>query len=194
MKKLLFSILLTLIPVMSFFSRGEIIKAQKAYSLDKREFIAPESNYKIEYEKLIAFIKVHEGFVDTAYYCAGGCRTIGHGLVTRFIGKNFRNDITLEQSDSIVRYKIDKGIKRAKKRYPGFDEYQYLVISHLFFCKGAGRIYRHALNRELKRGYINKYTLLHFSRHEVAKPHYRKTRNYEWKLWNYKKFINNEQT
>lgn len=182
MEKLLFTLFLTFIPVMSFFSEGHFI-ADKSTTT---EIVKPVDYYHAEYEKLIKFIKQHEGFVSTPYYCIGGCRTIGHGLRTKYIGKEFRNSITLKQSDSIIRWKIDWGIKKAKKTYPGFNKYQYLVISHLFFCKGVGSIRNHAIHRQLKKGYLNKNSLLFYSNYEKKRKHYRKTRRYEWKLWNFK--------
>lgn len=185
MRKFFMVIFLSIIPVVPFLSKDTVVFTHKTKVLERTGVGPKIPHYQIQKESVIEFIKEHEGFRSRPYYCIGGSRTIGHGLVTKYIDKQFRDGITEQQSDSIIRVKIDRYILRAKKKYPGLNPYQYLTISHLFYCKGEGGIRNHPIHYQIKNGYINKNTLLYYSKYEETRAHYRKTRRFEWKLWNF---------
>lgn len=171
---------------MSFLSsEGHMLFGRTAE--EKPEAKATLSVYTLKYEETIAFIKSHEGFRSTPYYCISGSRTIGYGLLTKYLDERFKDTITVKQADSIVRERIDRGIIRAMKTYPSLLPYQYLAISHLFFCKGEGAVHKHAIHNQLKNGHMDYNTLIFFSPYEETREYYRKIRRFEWELWNFGK-------
>ena len=111
-------------------------------------------NLKIKTEKLnnyyvnvLNFIKKHEGFVDSIYFCPGGHRTIGYGhLITK--NDTFTNNSKI---DTIIANKLlindyNTALKLTTIYAPQLSGNKRLAIAHFIFAKGIG-IY---LNSELK--------------------------------------------
>lgn len=145
-----------------------------------------EQQFKNKFNELVEFIKKKEGWRSTPYICLGGYRTIGYGFVTKYITKGFRDTITQEQGDSIIRTKLTHNIARIKQNYPLLNRYQQLSISSLMYAKGLGRIQKHPIHNELKKGFASYNNYVYFSRWEVERAHYRKARTYEYNLFNFK--------
>lgn len=191
MKKILLAFFLVAIFI-SRFSSSELdfeqsMSSMKSHIENFNELKYKEKLYKQKFNETIEFIKLHEGFRNSTYYCEGGEKTIGYGFVTKYLDKSLRDTITIEQADSVVISKLKYFVKRSKKQYSHLNEFQHLAVAHLFYSKGEGSVINHSINDQLKYGYIRLDTILYFGKYEKSEKsyskHYKRSRKYEYDLF-----------
>lgn len=104
-----------------------------------------------EYEKVVEFIKHHEGFNSgDSYYDMGGTLTVGHGHVI-LPGETFTLPMTLEQGDSLLRSDLNKAIA-AIERNTHLEDNQKLAMAHFVFARGIGTFNRSEMKKKIMQG------------------------------------------
>ncbi|MCQ2252167.1 MAG: lysozyme [Bacteroidales bacterium] len=155
MKKLITS--LVIVPFLMLTVPVGQLKSEKFIEdLEVKKTLTPEEfntrldeSEKLNYEKAIEFIKIHEGFAGgQAYTCVSGHPTIGYGHV---IGENeeFPEQITLEFADSLLRSDVKKAYKTANKLYPELHGSRKVAITHFLYSKGIGAFLKSGLKKQI---------------------------------------------
>jgi len=146
MKKLL-TISILLIPELIFSGMPEQKNELSSLIVDltrqEKQIILDQKNYN----KVIEFIKGHEGYRAYPYVCPGGFWTVGYGCIIKYSGKlNF--PLSEQQATKLLKQRFDQCINLAKKHFE-FDTYnKYLAVSHLIYAVGIGRVLREQLIKD----------------------------------------------
>ena len=103
------------------------------------------------YESVIDYIKLHEGFAGgKEYVCVSGRRTIGYGHVIKK-GENFPPQISREFADSLLRDDFSKAYVMAQKYTPYLSGSRKLAVAHFIFSKGIGAFLGSGFRKAIRR-------------------------------------------
>lgn len=105
--------------------------------------------HKDDYNKVTNFIKKHEGFVDTPYYCPGGKLTIGYGHVIK--AEDNYTKITKEEAHKILEGDLNRAISVVLNRTK-LKGKKLLAMAHFVFAKGSGTFDRSGLKDAINTG------------------------------------------
>lgn len=104
------------------------------------------------YESVIEYIKIHEGFAGgKEYICASGRRTIGYGHVIRK-GESFPKQISREFADSLLRSDFSKAYAMTERFMPELQGSRKLAVAHFIYSKGIGAFLGSRLRKVMKKG------------------------------------------
>jgi len=126
-------------------------QGRKLNKLNEGDVITnPMLDWKVNYEKTIEYLKIHEGFANgKAYICPGGFNTIGYGHVI-LEGEKFE-DLTEKQADSLLRVDFDKALNAVNKAVK-ISGIKQLAIAHFVYTKGIGTFVNSGLKDKIVRG------------------------------------------
>lgn len=140
------------------------------FAVPQLSFSSCHANY---YEEAVAKIKEHEGFRSCTYVLEG-VRTIGYGHTIKK-GEHF-GCLTETQADSLLRADFNAALK-CVDRYTKTKGSRRIALGHFIYCKGVGTFLKSELYSKIKSG----VTLVEA---DFTKYRFKKTRLFEWSLWN----------
>ncbi|NJO92944.1 MAG: lysozyme, partial [Chloroflexia bacterium] len=116
---------------------SEEAQGKKLSELNLNELAAdPLTEWNINYERTIEYIKEHEGFAGgMPYICPGGYKTIGYGHVI-LEHENFEQ-LSENQADSLLRIDFNKALDLVEKNIDVKGS-KKLAIAHFVFTRGIG--------------------------------------------------------
>lgn len=110
----------------------------------------PLTEWNINYEKTIQYIKEHEGFAGgKPYICPGGYKTIGYGHVI-LENENF-TQLSRAQADSLLRVDFNKAMT-AVERTIDINGSKKIAIAHFVFTRGIGTFIKSPLKKMIENG------------------------------------------
>lgn len=127
------------------------LKGKKLSELNEDNLTTnPLTEWNINYEKTIQYIKEHEGFAGgKPYICPGGYQTIGYGHVI-LENENF-TQLSLAQADSLLRVDFNKAMA-AVERTIEINGSKKLAIAHFVFTRGIGTFIKSPLKQMIENG------------------------------------------
>ncbi len=141
-KFILFTKLLLIVNLAIFGFLGndnatEEAQGKKLSELNLDELTAdPLTEWSINYERTIEYIKEHEGFAGgKPYICPGGYNTIGYGHV--ILENESLAQLSRNQADSLLRIDFNKALDLVEKTVDVKGS-KKLAIAHFVFTRGIG--------------------------------------------------------
>ncbi|MCQ2974603.1 MAG: lysozyme [Bacteroidales bacterium] len=142
--------------IFTFATSGNELLSEQSENVPSRIILDEDFNisdalkqsWDENYEKVIEFIKQHEGFANgKPYRCISGQLTIGYGHVIRE-GEYFPSQISKETADSLLRQDFKRAIKTTE-RLTTLQGSRKLAIAHFIYSKGCGAFSRSTLLKEI---------------------------------------------
>jgi lysozyme len=144
---------------------------------------------------LVTYIKDHEGFVNTMYYCPSNRKTIGYGhLILPNEKWLLKSKITTEQADSILYKDIlmrKAVIDRINYQYNlELNSNQKASLVHFIYSLGEGTLYKSSIMTKLKsKKKLNRSDFTQYSYYrkngKLRHSNYmKKIREWEWRIYN----------
>lgn len=132
-------------------NEGSRLRGKKLSELNVEKFTTnPLTEWNLNYEKTIQYIKEHEGFAGgKPYICPGGYKTIGYGHVI-LEDENF-TQLTPAQADSLLRVDFNKALD-AVDRTIDIKGNRKLAIAHFVFTRGIGTFIKSPLKTMIENG------------------------------------------
>jgi len=132
-------------------NEGNTLRGKKLSELNEEKFTTnPLTEWNLDYEKTIQYIKEHEGFAEgKPYICPGGYKTIGYGHVI-LENENF-TQLTPAQADSLLRVDFNKALD-AVGRTVNIKGSKKLAIAHFVFTRGIGTFIKSPLKAMIENG------------------------------------------
>lgn len=138
-----------------------------------------KQNYTELYDKTIEYIKDHEGFVDTAYYCPALKKTIGYGhLITE--KDSTLTKINKKQAEDLLKKDFDYAVKYVKST-TNLEGAKLLAMSHFVFCLGSGNFMKGPY-KQIKNGKLPKI-ILEFCNYKKDSIIYKNQNLYNQRKW-----------
>ena len=136
------------------------------------------------YDKVINFIKLHEGFRATPYDDVGYL-AIGYGQRIKFFSDyKIGNKITRVQAHKILIKSFQNHIKYVDHYLPGLTELQKYAVAHISYGIGLGNALKWKFfYKKNGQWHINKHKLFNTRRVDREHPAYRANRQFEYKLF-----------
>jgi GH24 family phage-related lysozyme (muramidase) len=130
--------IITLILVISFISinRSEVVYNKEADFSQVRDLQC--------YEKVIGFIKQHEGLLTVSSNKLDGFATIGHGCLIMFMDKPLFS-VNEQQADSILRVQYNANLEVVKRLWPNLNYQQSCSVAHANFSLGLSTVLKYQL-------------------------------------------------
>ncbi len=130
-------------------SDTELVQSFKPEKFDlEKELTHSETE---NYEKVIDFIKAHEGYAGgKEYTCVSGRRTIGYGHVIKK-GEVFAEKISKEFADSLLRADFNAAYNLTCKYTPQLKGSRKLAVAHFIYSKGISAFLTSSLRKAIKR-------------------------------------------
>ncbi len=135
--KLLLIVNLGIFGYLSDDSSIEEAQGKKLSELNLDELTGnPLTEWNINYERTIEYIKEHEGFAGgKPYICPGGYNTIGYGHV--ILENEYFTQLSKKQADSLLRADFNKALDLVEKTVDVKGS-KKLAIAHFVFTRGIG--------------------------------------------------------
>jgi GH24 family phage-related lysozyme (muramidase) len=145
--KKLFSLLLLLnFPLLSFIPHQRHYFGKTA--INNTHPFQYGYTYNTTYEKVVKYIKLHEGFRESVYM-DGVNEAIGYGTHIKYHGY-IPDIITKRQADSLLRVSFNRNLEYINSHYKELNYRQKLAVTHLAYCVGIGTIINNDLINKLK--------------------------------------------
>jgi lysozyme len=148
----------------------------------------PLTEWSINYERTIKYIKEHEGFAGgKPYICPGGYETIGYGHVIKE-GEHF-TQLTKKQADSLLRADFDMAIDLVEKTVE-LKGSKKLAIAHFVFTRGIGTFIKSPLkamvenNEDISKEIVKWCYYRNIKGESVRSQHAYNIRTWEAKMYN----------
>jgi lysozyme len=193
-KFILFTKLLLIVNlgIFGFFgtdNNSEEAKGKKLSELNLDELTTdPLTEWNINYERTIEYIKEHEGFAGgKPYICPGGYRTIGYGHII-LEHENF-TQLSEYQADSLLRADFDKALYLVEKTVEVKGS-KKLAIAHFVFTRGIGTFIKSPLkamvenNEDISEEIVKWCYYRNIKGERVRSQHAYNIRKWEAKMYN----------
>ena len=130
---------------------SEEAEGRKLSELNLEKFtVNPLTEWNVNYERTIQYIKEHEGYAGgKPYICPGGYNTIGYGHV--ILEHEAFTQLTKSQADSLLRADFDKAIDLVEKTID-IKGSKKLAIAHFVFTRGIGTFIKSPLKEMVENG------------------------------------------
>jgi len=126
-------------------------KGRKLSELNLEKFsVNPLTEWNVNYESTIQYIKEHEGYAGgKPYICPGGYNTVGYGHV--ILKHETFTQLTKMQADSLLRADFNKAIDLVEKTID-IKGSKKLAIAHFVFTRGIGTFIKSPLKAMVENG------------------------------------------
>lgn len=149
-----------------------------------KEMTISNTNTNSEYERVVNFIKHHEGFRAKPYLDVNGYATIGYGCIIKYSGK-VPDSISKHQASTLLRKRFNKDIANVKIKFPQLRGNQILSVAHMCYAFGIGRVIKENLIQGTELDTAKLMTIIPKSRKfsQKAIENYKNNRRFEIKLF-----------
>jgi GH24 family phage-related lysozyme (muramidase) len=129
-------------------STQSVIETQNMIISEKIQNFNSNQKWLVQYEKVVAYIKEHEGFAPVKYICAAGMPTIGYGHVIQPF-ELLPTVINKKQAEFLVINDFNKALKFTEQLIPDLKGGKKLAVAHFIFALGVGRFNRSELKKAI---------------------------------------------
>lgn len=140
--------ILNIILLLFSFNSNETTVATRITSSYLYNMELERKEYKANYDSLIEFTKLKEGFRSN-FYMDGKFLAIGYGQRQAFYKYKISEPISKEQAEVILKVSLEDHFKMVKRIYPKVKGNKALALVHISYTVGIGRLQQLYKNNEL---------------------------------------------
>ena len=129
-------------------SNTNSIKANRLVNIAVNKEAIRQTEYMKEYQNMIEFLKLKEGFSSTLYSDAGYL-AIGFGQRIKFYKHEISEPISREQAEDILKVSLEDHFRMVRRIYPKVKGNKLLAMVHISYTVGIGRLQQLYHNNQL---------------------------------------------